>query len=99
MFWEEVEQALALTDARLALHTLDRQVIISLAPHLLGAAAWNVLRSHPFERWVEFRDKVERRFGLEAATRVHDFWQLKMSVGEDWSAFVRRVEDQRGYLG
>ena len=99
-FWRACEDNLQLIDHNLSLSTLGRAQINALGPHLLGAAAWKLLRCQEFDSWQEFKKLVDDRFGLDERGRGGKLWaNVYPQSGEEWPAYIRRLEDLRGEVG
>jgi hypothetical protein len=98
-WWRGVERAIKAVDPGCHVASLPREAIDMLAPTLLGQAGWELIYKHPFVNWLEFKETVEDRFGIDPVFQQIVFLQLARGAGEDGCEFIRRVEDTRVMLG
>ena len=94
-FWERCKRALRAVDPTVEVERLPADAIETLAPVMLGDAAWDLLRSLGITSWGELVGAVEDRFGVCSVAQKRQFRALKQEPGENGYQFVRRIEDAR----
>lgn len=67
----------------------------NLAPTVLGARGWHHFAGQVFWGWSEFKEAVEKEFGLSTADLEARLFSMEMERDEEAYKFVLRVENAR----
>ena len=63
-----------------------------LAPVLLGQATWEALRKLEYDDWNEFKEAINKLFGMSTQQLEIAFFDMKMNNSESPHAFILRME-------
>ena len=94
-FWILAERHLPSLCTDLDFRALTRAHLKAIGPHLLGDKAWGRVAKFDFTTWEEFKEAVQRVFGLTEAEIRRSFKQLTKEPGEPDDEFILRVEEAR----
>ena len=91
-FRSRMERAMENLCMDLDFEQLRRPHLLTLGPHILGNAVWERLEGDDFDSWEEFKEVVQKDYGLTGAELRWGFTELARRAGETDDKFILRVE-------